>query len=54
MKLKNKNVLVYGLGKSGLGAIKLLKKLKSKIFVYDDIKENLENFCNDNIMYGCM
>ncbi|MBE5745944.1 MAG: UDP-N-acetylmuramoyl-L-alanine--D-glutamate ligase [Clostridiales bacterium] len=50
MKLKNKNVLVYGLGKSGLGAIKLLKKLKSKIFVYDDIKENLENFCNDNII----
>lgn len=47
MKLKNKNILVYGLGKSGIGAIKLLKKQKAKIFVYDDNFNNLNSF-NDN------
>ena len=49
MNLKNKKVLVYGLGKSGIGAIKLLKKLKAKIFVYDDNIEVLNNF-NDNLV----
>lgn len=49
MKLKNKNVLVYGLGTSGFGAIKLLKKIKAKIFVYDDNLENLKNFEDDAI-----
>jgi len=44
MKLKNKKVLVYGLGKSGLGAIELLKTQKAKIFVYDDNIECLNSF----------
>lgn len=36
MNIKHKKVLVYGLGKSGIGAIKLLKKHKTKIYYYDD------------------
>ncbi len=50
MILFNKKVLVYGLKESGLGAIKLLKKHKAKVYCYDDNKENfsnLPNFCDD-------
>lgn len=36
MKLKNKKVLVYGLGSSGRSAIKLLQKHKAKVSFYDD------------------
>lgn len=36
MKLKNKNVLVYGLGDSGRAVIKLLKKLGAHISFFDD------------------
>ena len=49
MKLTNKKVLVYGLGKSGLGAIELLKKLNAKIFVYDDNEQNLNNFNDEKV-----
>lgn len=36
MKLKNKKVLVYGLGSSGRSAIKLLQTHKAKVSFYDD------------------
>lgn len=36
MNYKNKKVLVYGLGKSGIAAIKLLKKVGADVYVYDD------------------
>ncbi len=36
LKLKNKHVLVYGLGDSGRSAIKLLKNLGAHISFYDD------------------
>ena len=36
MKLKNKHVLVYGLGDSGRAAIKLLKNLGAHVSFYDD------------------
>lgn len=49
MNLKNKKVLVYGLGKSGQGAIKLLKTINAKIFLYDDNAENLKN-CKDEFV----
>ena len=49
MRLKNKNVLVYGLGVSGKGAIKLLKRLKSKVFVYDDNNSALNSLCDDKV-----
>jgi UDP-N-acetylmuramoylalanine--D-glutamate ligase len=38
----NKKILIYGLGKSGLSAFKFLKN-KSNIFLYDDLKSNIEN-----------
>ena len=36
MKLKNKNVLVYGMSISGESVSKLLIKKKCKVFLYDD------------------
>ena len=50
MSLKNKKILVYGLGKSGIGAIKLLKLIKAKIFFYDDNTENLKNLEDNSII----
>lgn len=44
MKLKNKKVLVYGLGESGLGTIELLKTKRAKILLYDDNINALQNF----------
>lgn len=43
MQIKNKKVLVYGLGESGFGAIKLLQKNKARTYVYDDEFSKLEN-----------
>lgn len=39
--MKNKNILVVGLGVSGIACIKGLSKLGANIFVYDESKENL-------------
>lgn len=36
MKLYNKNVLVYGLGKSGIACVDFLSKFNANVFVYDD------------------
>ena len=49
MRLKNKKVLVYGMGNSGQGAIKLLLKHKTKIYAYDDNYKMVENL-PDNII----
>lgn len=49
MRLKNKKVLVYGMGESGQGAIKLLLKHKAKIYAYDDNFKMVENL-PDNII----
>jgi UDP-N-acetylmuramoylalanine--D-glutamate ligase len=37
-----KNILIYGLGKSGLSSYEFLKK-KNEIFIYDDNKINCKN-----------
>ena len=50
MKFRNKNVLVYGLGKSGLGAIKLLLKKKAKVFVFDDNISALKNYFHKDVI----
>ena len=34
--LKNKNILVYGLGKSGLASYELLKTMKANVVTFDD------------------
>lgn len=49
MIVRNKKVLVYGLGESGQGAIKLLLKQKAKVYVYDDNKKALDNLPNNLI-----
>ena len=38
---KNKKILIYGLGKSGLSSLNFLRKKKNKLFLYDDNKKNL-------------
>ena len=37
--MKNKNILVVGLGVSGIACIKGLSKLGANIFVYDESKD---------------
>jgi len=59
MKLKQKNVLVYGLGKSGIAASNLLNLQGANVFLYDDDKLSLKsleklrfnNFSYDIIFY---
>lgn len=41
-KLSNRKVLVLGLGKSGIAALKLLKQYEVDVAVYDDSKQNSE------------
>ncbi|MDR0850209.1 MAG: UDP-N-acetylmuramoyl-L-alanine--D-glutamate ligase [Christensenellaceae bacterium] len=43
MKLKNCNILIYGLGKSGRAALKLLYSEKSRFFLFDDDTKQFEN-----------
>ena len=40
-KYKNKKIAIYGIGKTGLSVIKILKKLKIKFVCWDDDKEKL-------------
>ena len=35
-KYKNKQVAIYGMGKTGLSAAKILRETKAKIFCWDD------------------
>ena len=43
MKLKNKNILVYGMSISGEWAAKLLLKLKASVYLYDDDIEKVKS-----------
>ena len=51
MNFKNKNVLIFGLGKSGLAALKLLNKKGANVFLYDDNKLALKDFADNNKNY---
>jgi len=53
MNLKNKNVLIFGLGKSGLAALELLNKKGANVFLYDDDKLALKKFAESNFKYAC-
>ena len=33
-----KKILIYGLGKSGISALKFLKNKKNKLYIFDDKK----------------
>lgn len=50
MKLKNKNILVLGLGKSGQSACEFLLCKKSRVFVYDDNAQKLNDFNNIKVV----
>ena len=46
----NKNILIYGLGKSGLSSFKFLNK-KNKVFLFDDNKKvNLKKTYKKNLI----
>ncbi|BDR56214.1 UDP-N-acetylmuramoyl-L-alanine--D-glutamate ligase [Xylocopilactobacillus apis] len=49
MDFKNKNILVLGLGISGLGAVDLLNKLDANVFVHDDRNSKQVNGQSVNI-----
>ena len=38
-KYKNKKIAIYGMGITGRSAAKILKKLKTKIYCWDDNKK---------------
>jgi len=38
-KYKNKKIAIYGMGKTGISVYKTLKKVKGKIFCWDDSKK---------------
>ena len=47
---KNKNILIYGLGKSGISTFNFLKKY-NKVFLFDDYsKKNLPSNVKKNII----
>ena len=51
MRLKNKRILVYGLGSSGKSVILQLLKLKSKIFLLDASLDKLTKLLNEYHLY---
>lgn len=44
MNIKNKNVLIFGLGKSGVAVLNFLLKNNVNIFIYDDNKEKIRRY----------
>lgn len=57
MKLKKTNVLVYGLGKSGLASINFLLMKKARVYVYDDlVKVDIENviYIDESFDFSCL
>lgn len=52
MKIKNKRVLVYGLGMSGKQTVQFLLERKAKVFVFDDnVKMDLPSTIRFNLNY---
>ncbi len=49
MNLKNKNILIYGLGKSGIASLNILVKYGANIFIYDKDKEKLKKYKKNSI-----
>ena len=50
MNFKNKNVLVYGLGKSGIATANLLHQKRANVFLYDDDKTIFDAIKNSNLL----
>ena len=49
MELKGKNILVLGLGKTGLSMVNFLRKIGANVFPYDDSQNNLSDVNMDDI-----
>ncbi|MDD6304118.1 MAG: UDP-N-acetylmuramoyl-L-alanine--D-glutamate ligase, partial [Lachnospiraceae bacterium] len=60
MEFQEKNVLVFGSGKSGIAAAELLEKQNANLFIYEgnekqsvaEIKEKSKSFANAKIYVG--
>lgn len=52
MRLKGKNVLIYGLSLSGIAATNFLLGFKANVFLYDDNKKVLKSLKNTNLING--
>ena len=53
MKLRNKNVLIVGMGESGKSALNFLIQKKAKVFVYDDsllVRDQLKQTLNNCVV----
>ncbi len=53
MKLRNKNVLIVGMGESGKSALNFLIQKKAKVFVYDDslsVRDQLKKTLNNCVV----
>ena len=47
-----KKILIYGLGKSGISALKFLKSKKNKLYIFDDKKFPKKKFIKINELYN--
>lgn len=52
MNVKGKNVLVFGAGRSGISAVRLLQKLDAAVVLYEENKNNDINTIKDKIDTG--
>jgi UDP-N-acetylmuramoylalanine--D-glutamate ligase len=50
MRLKGKNVLVYGIAKSGIASANFLGKLGVNVFLFDDDKDVLKNLLGSDLI----
>ena len=51
-KYQNKRIAIYGMGRTGCSAAKTFKKLRSKIFCWDDDKKIRKKIKNLNFPLG--
>lgn len=49
LNFKNKNILVYGLGKSGMACIKHLTRSSANLFIYDNDKKLMRNYKKNGV-----
>ena len=49
MNLKNKNILIFGLGKTGISCLKYLQKQTCQIFIFDDDKNLLKRYKRNGV-----
>ena len=49
-KYQNKNIAIYGMGKTGISVARKFKKLKAQVFCWDDSKEIRKKVKKSNLL----